>query len=78
MLPLAPNLSPLPPRPCPLDSLPLNEERLRLLESGVAAHHAGMLPIEKGLIEGLFQEALIKVSTALTILTHHNPDTSQS
>ena len=48
--------------------LPLDEERLKLLPSGVAAHHAGMLPLEKGLIEGLFQRALIKVVFATETL----------
>ena len=35
--------------------LPLDEEKLALLHKGVASHHAGMLPLEKALVETLFQ-----------------------
>lgn len=41
--------------------IPFDEKRLSLLSQGVAAHHAGMLPLEKGLVEGLFQDVLVKV-----------------
>ena len=41
--------------------LPLDDASLDSLASGVAAHHAGMLPLEKGLVEQLFQANLLKV-----------------
>ena len=40
--------------------LPMDEERIKLVRGGVASHHAGMLPLEKALVEGLFQDGLIK------------------
>ena len=48
--------------------LPLDDERLKLLHKGVASHHAGMLPIEKGLIESLFQDGLLKAIFATETL----------
>lgn len=49
-------------------ALALDEERLAMLSSGVAAHHAGMLPLEKGLVEELFQENLLKAVFATETL----------
>lgn len=46
----------------------VNEERLGHLSAGVAAHHAGMLPLEKRLVEGLFQDNLLKVVFATETL----------
>ena len=48
--------------------LPVDEDRLALLHKGVASHHAGMLPLEKSLIESLFQDALIKAVFATETL----------
>jgi hypothetical protein len=36
---------------------------LPLLKRGIGVHHSGLLPILKEVIEILFQEGLIKVST---------------
>jgi len=41
-------------------------KHLEYLYSGVAAHHAGLLPAWKSLVEKLFQQGLIKV---------HSPET---
>lgn len=38
------------------------------LERGIAAHHAGLLPLFKEIIEGLFQEGLLKVVFATETL----------
>ncbi len=43
-------------------------KQLELLYSGVASHHAGLLPGWKGLIEKLFQQGLIKVVFATETL----------
>jgi len=48
--------------------LPVDEQRFRWLQRGVASHHAGLLPIEKSFIESLFQEALIKIVFATETL----------
>mmetsp|Transcript_56412 Transcript_56412/g.106154 ORF Transcript_56412/g.106154 Transcript_56412/m.106154 type:complete len:795 (+) Transcript_56412:28-2412(+) len=48
--------------------LALDSERLEWLSRGVAAHHAGLLPIEKSFIESLFQDNLIKVVFATETL----------
>ena len=48
--------------------LPMSEERLSLLNAGVAAHHAGMLPLEKALVEALFQDGLLKAVFATETL----------
>lgn len=42
--------------------------QIQALYQGIAAHHAGMLPLWKGLIEELFQEGLIKVVFATETL----------
>jgi superfamily II RNA helicase len=34
-----------------------------LLERGVAVHHSGILPILKEIVEMLFQEGFVKVSS---------------
>jgi len=44
------------------------QEWLGGLERGVAAHHAGMLPIFKEIVEDLFQERLVKVVFATETL----------
>ena len=36
-------------------AVPMDAARLSLLELGLASHHAGMLPLEKALVESLFQ-----------------------
>lgn len=43
-------------------------KNLEYLYSGVASHHAGLLPVWKGLIEKLFQQGLIKVVFATETL----------
>lgn len=43
-------------------------KHLEFLYSGVAAHHAGLLPAWKGLVEKLFQQGLIKVVFATETL----------
>jgi len=43
-------------------------EWLEGLERGIAAHHAGLLPLFKEVIEGLFQEGLLKVVFATETL----------
>lgn len=43
-------------------------KHLEYLYSGVAAHHAGLLPAWKGLVEKLFQQGLIKVVFATETL----------
>ena len=48
--------------------LPWDDARLGLLESGVAAHHAGMLPLEKSLAEALFQAGLLRAVFATETL----------
>ncbi|MDD3149297.1 MAG: DEAD/DEAH box helicase [Candidatus Gastranaerophilales bacterium] len=45
-----------------------NSKQLECLYSGIASHHAGLLPGLKGLIERLFQEGLIKVVFATETL----------
>ncbi|MGM9991808.1 MAG: DEAD/DEAH box helicase [Candidatus Bruticola sp.] len=42
--------------------------QLDYIRRGVAAHHAGLLPILKGLVENLFQQGLIKVVFATETL----------
>ncbi|MDJ0556556.1 MAG: DEAD/DEAH box helicase [Microcoleaceae cyanobacterium MO_207.B10] len=42
--------------------------QLEPLSRGIAAHHAGMLPVWKGLVEELFQQGLIKVVFATETL----------
>ena len=42
--------------------------QVELLYRGIAAHHAGILPLWKGLVEELFQEGLIKVVFATETL----------
>lgn len=44
------------------------DEWLDGLERGLAAHHAGMLPVFKEIVEGLFQRGLIKVVFATETL----------
>jgi ATP-dependent RNA helicase HelY len=44
------------------------DEWLEALERGLAAHHAGMLPVFKEIVEGLFQRGLIKVVFATETL----------
>lgn len=43
-------------------------QQLEHIRRGVAAHHAGLLPILKGLVENLFQQGLIKVVFATETL----------
>ena len=43
-------------------------EQLEPLTRGIAAHHAGMLPAWKGLVEELFQQGLIKIVFATETL----------
>ncbi len=45
-----------------------NNPQLELLKAGVAAHHAGLLPAWKVLVEQLFQKGLIKVVFATETL----------
>lgn len=42
--------------------------QLRYIRNGVASHHAGLLPVLKGLVENLFQQGLIKVVFATETL----------
>lgn len=42
--------------------------QLKYIRSGVASHHAGLLPVLKGLVENLFQQGLIKVVFATETL----------
>ncbi|MGM9998022.1 MAG: DEAD/DEAH box helicase [Candidatus Bruticola sp.] len=42
--------------------------QLKYIRRGVAAHHAGLLPVLKGLVENLFQQGLIKVVFATETL----------
>lgn len=51
------------PLPGLLSQVPLEKERVRLLLSGLATHHAGLLPVYKALIEELFNDNLVKVNT---------------
>jgi ATP-dependent RNA helicase HelY len=44
------------------------DEWLEALERGLAAHHAGLLPVFKEVVEGLFQQGLIKVVFATETL----------
>ena len=44
------------------------DEWLEALERGLAAHHAGLLPVFKEIVEGLFQRGLIKVVFATETL----------
>ena len=44
------------------------DEWLDGLERGIAAHHAGMLPVFKEIVEGLFQRGMIKVVFATETL----------
>ena len=37
------------------------DEWLEALERGLAAHHAGLLPVFKEIVEALFQQGLLKV-----------------
>ncbi len=46
----------------------IRHDHLDALYHGVAAHHAGMLPAWKGLIEGLFQQGLVKLVFATETL----------
>ena len=50
--------------------LPFIDSLLPLLKRGIGVHHSGLLPILKEVIELLFQEQLIKVSSG-----HIMPDT---
>ena len=43
-------------------------QKLEPLSRGIAAHHAGMLPVWKGIVEELFQQGLIKVVFATETL----------
>ena len=43
-------------------------QQLEHIRRGVAAHHAGLLPVLKGLVENLFQQGLIKVVFATETL----------
>ncbi|MGK7923469.1 MAG: DEAD/DEAH box helicase [Trichodesmium sp.] len=45
-----------------------NSKQLEPLSRGIASHHAGMLPVWKGLVEELFQQGLIKVVFATETL----------
>lgn len=45
--------------------MPLEKERVRLLLSGLATHHAGLLPVYKALIEELFNDNLVKVCSCV-------------
>ncbi|NEO52925.1 MAG: DEAD/DEAH box helicase [Okeania sp. SIO3B5] len=45
-----------------------HSKKLEPLSKGIAAHHAGMLPVWKGLVEELFQLGLIKVVFATETL----------
>ena len=45
-----------------------NNPQLDLIKSGIAAHHAGLLPAWKALVEKLFQKGLIKVVFATETL----------
>ena len=45
-----------------------NNPELDLIRSGIASHHAGLLPIQKALVEKLFQQGLIKVVFATETL----------
>ena len=45
-----------------------SSQQLEPLTKGIAAHHAGMLPVWKGLVEELFQQGLIKVVFATETL----------
>jgi hypothetical protein len=51
------------------------EDRVRLILRGIASHHAGMLPVWKSLVEGLYQEGLIKVSIYIHMHTHTHTHT---
>ena len=44
------------------------DEWLEALERGLAAHHAGLLPVFKEIVEGLFQRGMIKVVFATETL----------
>ncbi len=44
------------------------DEWLDALERGLAAHHAGLLPVFKEIVEGLFQRSLVKVVFATETL----------
>jgi ATP-dependent RNA helicase HelY len=44
------------------------DEWLEALERGLSAHHAGLLPVFKEVVEGLFQQGLIKVVFATETL----------
>ncbi|MBC8123468.1 MAG: DEAD/DEAH box helicase [Gemmatimonadaceae bacterium] len=46
----------------------IREHQLAQLYSGIAVHHAGVLPAWKALVEGLFQQGLIKVVFATETL----------
>lgn len=46
----------------------IRPEQLEVLYRGIAAHHAGLLPTWKGLVEELFQQGLIKVVFATETL----------
>lgn len=48
--------------------LPLDEGGLQRLKLGLASHHAGMLPLEKALVEQLFQANLLKAVFATETL----------
>ena len=46
----------------------IRPEQVEILYRGIAAHHAGLLPTWKGLVEELFQQGLIKVVFATETL----------
>lgn len=46
----------------------IRQSQLEPLYRGIAAHHAGILPAWKGLVEGLFQQGLVKVVFATETL----------
>lgn len=46
----------------------VNEDRIQLALKGIASHHAGLLPLWKAFVEGLFQDGLVKVVMATETL----------
>ena len=49
--------------------LPIEERRAELLAKGLGVHHAGMLPLEKKIVEGLFQDGLLRAVFATETLS---------